>query len=125
MSTVLFNPIMRKYNKFLIKNTDQFDPEYFLSVSEEVANIKERTEHSPSPFKAEIIVSFLKDHSLENDWMKANPDLTELVTSGLLFSGCIESLFDSCRENPVFRQHLEIYLTKQFAETGLLAGKHV
>jgi hypothetical protein len=112
---------MRIYNKYLIKNTDQFDPEYFLSVNTEVARIKEKTENFPSPFKAEIIVSFLKDHALQDEWMKANPDLTELVTSGLLFDGSIESLFDSCRENPVFRQHLEIYLAKSFSEKTLLA----
>ncbi len=105
---------MRQYNKFLIKNTDQFDPEYYSSVNDEVLTINELTKHLPSPAKAEIIVSFLKDHFLKNDWLKTNSELTDLITSGSLFTGSIESLFESCRENPVFREHLEEYLIEMF-----------
>ncbi len=116
---------MKQYNKYLIKNTDQFDPEYFASIIDEVDSINERTKHLPTSFKAEIIVSFLKDHSMEKEWMKANPQLTELVTSGTLFTGSIESLFNSCRHNPVFRQHLELYITKGLAGiNGSTGQKH-
>ena len=119
MLMALLNRIMRQYNKFLISADDQFDPEKFPSVNEEILNINEGTEHLPSFFKAHIIVSFLKDHLLQNDWIKANPQLTELITSGSLFSGNTESLFESSRNNPVFRQSLEMYLTKRFSEISL------
>jgi len=112
---------MATFNKYLIKATDQFDPEYFSSINEEVMIINTKTEHLPFSFRSEIIVSFLKDHSLQEDWAKANPGLTALVTSGSLFTGNIEALFESCRNNPGYRQDLETYLLKRFAD-ALLPG---
>jgi hypothetical protein len=46
----------------------------------------------------------------------ANPGLTTLVTSGSLFTGSIEALFESCRNNLAFRQELENYLKEKFSE---------
>lgn len=107
---------MLPYNKYLIKHTDRFDPASFSSVHEEVIAINAQTGHLPVLFKPEIIVSFLKDHCLQNNWMKGNPGLTALVTSGSLFTGHIELLFESCRNNPGFRQDLESYLQEGFTE---------
>jgi len=108
---------MKQYNKYLVRATDQFDPENFLSVVDEIQLINEGTVSLPPFFKVEILISFLKDHSLENDWTKANPELTDLVTSGSLLKGNIKSLFESCRSNPAFRQDLETYLQKEFETT--------
>ena len=106
---------MKQYNKYLIRSTDQFDPVNFSSITDEIEQINEETVSLPSFFKAEILVTFLKDHSLENDWIKANPKLTDLVISGSLLKGNIESLFESCRHHPAFRQDLENYLEQRFA----------
>jgi hypothetical protein len=105
---------MKQYNKYLVRSTDQFDPVNFSSVTEEIQLINEETASLPPLFKVEILLSFLKGHSLENNWTKANPELTDLVASGSLFKGSIESLFESCRSNPAFRQDLETYLKKEF-----------
>jgi hypothetical protein len=105
---------MKQYNKYLIRSTDQFDPVNFSSVDDEIQLINKGTVSLPAFFKGDILISFLKDHSLENDWTEANPELTDLVTSGSLFKGNIESLFESSRSNEVFRQDLEIYLRKEF-----------
>ena len=99
-----------KYNKSFIGLTDQFDPSNYPAVNDEICLINERTGAVPINFKVEIIISFLKDHSLQNKWIDANPELTDLVTSQILFTGSIESLFDCCRSNPNFRQDLENYL---------------
>ena len=112
---------MRHYNKYLVKKDDRFDPESFPSVSEEVISIRKHIEHLPSFHKADIIVSFLKDHSLQDNWIKGNPQLVELITSGSLFSGSTEALFESCRENPAFRQQLEDYLAKSLSEVSTTA----
>lgn len=114
---------MRQYNQYPVRDTDHFDPEYFPAVSDEVIKINLLTEHLPALLKAGMIVSFLKDHSLQTDWVKANPELADLVTSGSLFTGTTEFLFESCRDNLPFRQQLEIYLMNRFSETGLPAGK--
>lgn len=93
---------------------DQFDPATYSSVDDEIRLINEKTHAFPPGFKAEILISFLKDHSIQNAWIDANPELTELVTSQTLFAGSIESLFDSCRDNPVFTKNLETYLKERF-----------
>lgn len=107
---------MKVYNRFLVKTTDSFDPDFFLSINEEIDSINLQTGHLPEILKPEIIVSFVKDHSLQNDWILANPELATLVTSGSLFTGSIEALFDSCRNNPSFRQDLENFLREKFSE---------
>ena len=112
----LLNFFMTSFNKYLVKTTDQFNPEYFSSINEEIASINAQTEHLPVVFKPEIIVSVLKDHSLQNEWVKANPGLATLVNSGTLFTGNIKSLFASSLNNPRYRQDLESYLMKEFAE---------
>ncbi len=61
-----------------------------------------------------MIISFLKDHSLLNEWIKANPELTKAITSGAVFTGALESLFEACRENKLFQKQLEIFLIAQF-----------
>jgi hypothetical protein len=106
---------MKPLNKYLIKTTDQFDPEYFSSINEEIAAINVQIEHLPVVFKPEIIVSYLKDHLIQNDWITANPELATLVKSGSLFKGNIQSLFVSSRNNPGYYQGLESYLMEKFA----------
>jgi hypothetical protein len=110
------NRFMKLYNRFLVKTTDRFNPELFLSINEEIASINVQTAHLSEVLKSEIIVSFVKDHSLQNDWVMANPGLTTLVTSGSLFTGSIEALFESCRNNLAFRQELENFLKEKFSE---------
>jgi hypothetical protein len=107
---------MKQYSRYLIRSTDLFDPENYSAVDEEVRAINKETETLPSLFKVEIILSYLKDHSIQNDWIIANPSLTNLVTSGSLFKGSIESLFESCRNHPAFRKDFEKYLVEQFSQ---------
>jgi hypothetical protein len=107
---------MFQYNKYLVKETDQFDPNEFSFVAEEMTVIREQTEHLPPFFKSEMIVSFLKDHSLANEWTKKNPELTELIASGALSARNIKSLFQSCKNRPFFRQQMEQYLKNAFSE---------
>ena len=107
---------MKPFNKYLVKTTDQFNPEYFSSINEEIDSINAQIGYLPVVFKSEIIVSFLKDHSVQNNWIKANPGLATLVTSGSLFTGNIKSLLASSRNNPAYRQDFESYLIKKFTE---------
>jgi hypothetical protein len=113
---------MKQYNKYLVRSTDQFDPVNFSSVIDEIQLINEETVSVPAFFKVEILMSFLKNHSLEDNWAKANPELTDLVTSGSLLKGNIASLFESCRSNPAFRQDLETYLKEEFERPYPLEG---
>ncbi|MFI5185439.1 MAG: hypothetical protein ACHQF0_01805 [Chitinophagales bacterium] len=107
---------MLQYQKYLIKDSDQFDPEFFPFVIEDMKLIREQTDHVLPTFKTEIILSFLKNHSLDKEWLMTNPELTKLINSGSLPTANIESLFDSCLNRPVFRQQMEAFLSKEFAE---------
>jgi hypothetical protein len=107
---------MKHYNKYPVSLTDQFNPINYPLVNVEISKIKKETDSFPNGFKVEIIISFLKSHSLQNDWIKANPLLTEIITSGAIFTGDIESLFDSCLGNKIFRGDLEGYLKKNLQE---------
>jgi hypothetical protein len=107
---------MLHYQKYLVKDNDQFDPEFFTFVIDDMKLIREQTDHVLPTFKTEIILSFLKNHALEKEWLKANPELTQLINSGSLPTGNIESLFDSCRNKPIFRQQMEAFFKKEFSE---------
>jgi hypothetical protein len=107
---------MFQYQKYLIKENDRFDPDFFSFVVDDMNMIKEQTEHVLPTFKSEIIVSFLKNHKLESEWSKANPELSKLITSGNLSTANIESLFDSSRHNPAFIQQMETFLKQGFAQ---------
>jgi hypothetical protein len=107
---------MFKYEKYLVKENDQFDPQHFLFVIDDMKIIKDETKHVSPILKSEIIVSFLKNQSLETEWLTANPELVKLVTSGSLSSKNIAALFESCRSKPVFRKQMEDFLKLGFAE---------
>jgi hypothetical protein len=98
------------YKKYLISNSDNFDPERYEFIADDLAVMMDQVKHVAPDFKAEIIVTFLKNHDLQHEWIAANPELVQLLTSKTLQSGKIESLFESCESNPVFAQQLETYL---------------
>ncbi|MGN6493150.1 MAG: hypothetical protein ACTHLE_14215 [Agriterribacter sp.] len=103
---------MKHYEKYLILPTDLFDPANFSFVAEELRIINEKTESVSSVFKSDIIISFLKYHSLKRHWIDQNPQLTKMMTSGILLAVGTEALFASCINNPVFRQDLENYVNE-------------
>jgi len=107
---------MFHYPKYLVKENDQFDPENFSFVMDDMQMIREQTGHVPGTSKADILISFLKDHSLQNEWLVSNPLLTGMLTAGSLSTRNIESLFDSCRDKPFFRKQMEEYLRQGFSE---------
>lgn len=101
---------MYQQKQFTVKGDETFQPVRFISVKEEIALINERTAGLPVTFKANIIITFLKDHSLLNEWIKANPLLTKAVTGGSLFTGAIEALFAASKGNVLFQKQLETFL---------------
>lgn len=101
------------FNSFIIRDNEKFTPQNYPEVVKELTGIKEGIAHLAIYFKAEIIVSFLRDHSLHTDWIAGNPLLAQLVTSGDLKTLQLEGLFESCRNNKPFLKGLEEYLQIQ------------
>jgi hypothetical protein len=96
-----------------VGNNEQFSSANFPNVALELTALNEGISHIPIYFKGEILISYLKDHSLKTDWIDANPALAKLVTSGFLKTSHIEALFESCRRNKPFLSDFEAYMNKQ------------
>lgn len=101
---------MVPYKKYLIKADDQFNPNYFTFVANDVLDILSSIAHIKPAFKPEIIYNALRGQPLKAEWITINPELAQLVAAKNLPSQNIESLFESCRNNAVFTQQLENYL---------------
>lgn len=101
------------FNTFIIHDNQRFTPQNFPNVVHELLGIKEGIAHIAIYFKAEIVISFLRDHRLQTAWIVGNPSLAKLVTSGTLQTSNLEGLFESCRNNKPFLKDLEDYLQIQ------------
>lgn len=106
---------MCSYKKYSIKDTDVFDCQDFPQIVRELEAIKDITATLPDGYKIEIIISFLKNHSIRKTWIQANQPLVDLITSGSLPISNMEVLFESCKRNPGFLHAYEAYITKQIA----------
>jgi hypothetical protein len=80
-----------------------------------LADINNGTAGVSGMYKGEIIISFLKDHSVKNDWVNANPVFAGLITSRHFDTVHLESLFESCRINSEFTTKLEEFIRKNIS----------
>jgi hypothetical protein len=101
---------MRHYSKYLVKADDEFDSFNYPQLVQDIAQINETSVNVPQTLKAEILISFTKDHSLKNEWISVNPEFAELITTGELPTGNIASLFEASAKNSFFQQQLERFL---------------
>jgi hypothetical protein len=104
---------MAGYINYSTENFEKFTDENHPKAVEELEVIIDGIGDPNGLYKAEIIVSYLKDHCLQNEWVKANPQLTKLITSGFLKTSNLESLFQSFKNNKVFNQNLEDFITRK------------
>jgi hypothetical protein len=101
---------MRHYPKYLVKAEDVFDSFNYPQLEQDLNEINEATINVPQTLKAEILISYTKNHSLKNEWITANPQFSELVTTGELPISRISSLFEASSKNSVFQKQFEKYL---------------
>ena len=106
---------MFQYRRYNIRNTDQFRPDDFPKVVSELSDINNGTSGLPVLHKGDMIISFLKDHSIKTDWLTANPALAGLITSRHFETTHLESLFESCAINNEFAEELEDYIRKNIS----------
>jgi hypothetical protein len=98
----------------LVHNSeDVFNPDKAPEMMKELSAINKGTAHIPVYFKAEIIISYLKNHSLKNEWIVANPKLADIMINGYFKTKYIESLFEYCRMNQSFTHSYENYIQQQ------------
>ena len=106
---------MFQYRRYNIRNTDQFHPDDFPKVVNELSDINNGTAGLPAAHKGEMLISFLKDRSIKSDLLNENPALAGLITSRHFETTHLESLFDSCHVNNEFARELETYIRKNIS----------
>lgn len=101
---------------FYDKGENNFDPYDYPQVEEELTLIRRETGHLPSANKAQIIISYYKDHSLKGEWVKDSPELVRMITSRHFRPRHLEALFDSSRSNSAFLGGLERHIERVFSQ---------
>lgn len=98
------------HNPYPILNTEKFHPENFPRMESEMATLIKGVAHFPFMHKADIIISYLKDHCLNTQWISINPRLSAVIASNFFSTAHIEYLFDSARKHDSFLLDFEEYI---------------
>ena len=107
------------FQKFLIRNTSQFIPSDFPQLEESLREVVAQLARKWEGPKADMILSFVKDHSLPSQEVEDYPELAKLISTGSLPLYVMESLFESSRQHPLFRKQLEHYIKEYFRTQNL------
>jgi hypothetical protein len=101
---------MLQYSKFHVKPEDNFDSFNYPQLVNDLNHINAASIDVPQKLKAEMLISFTKNHSLRNDWIAAYPKFASLITTGALPIGNITSLFEASSKNSLFQKQFELFL---------------
>ncbi len=105
---------MLMHHKYHIKADEQFNPDNCPMVTSQLIALQEELAEIPAENKVNIVVSYLKNHSISKDWINSNPKLTDKMISGSLAVSQIEAYFDSCKGNMMFLNDFENFIKMQF-----------
>lgn len=104
------------YSSYNVTDPQHFDAAEYPLVSGELKLLKQALFYIPGAHKADIFISFLKDHCIKSTWVADNPSVVRLALSGGLSTSHIERLFTSCRQNTGFLQEFEDYFKDMLSE---------
>lgn len=102
---------MNNFTQYSISDTERFDVRHYPHVASEIDGLHSALHEIKSDRKAAVIISLLKNHSIKTEWIGGNKKLTMLLTSGVLHTSHVESLFSSCKHNADFLLDLESYIS--------------
>ena len=91
---------------------DIFTPDESPEMREELLQLNGKITNMAVCFKADIVISYLKNHSIKNEWIKANPELVTFLLHGDFNSRHVEALFDFCRMKRDYRDSFESYIKR-------------
>lgn len=106
------------YNSYNVTDPQHFNAADYPLVSDELQLLSRALLNIPGPHKADIFISFLKDHCIKTAWVTDNPPVVRLALSGSHSTNHIERLFTSCRQNTCFLQEFENYFKKTLSESA-------
>ena len=98
------------YHKFLVGDTDRFDATCFAELQKGLDATARLLADEPDDPKAEMLLSFVKDHSMNSQLVLQHPRMASLISTKEVPIGVMENLFEASRKNPTFRQALELHI---------------
>lgn len=110
---------MSVYHKFLIGEADRFDPANFPQLATCLAQIVVQLNREQAGPKADMLLSFVKDHSINSQQVIDHPKVASLLSTKSLPLGTIEDLFESSRNNLLFKKGLETHIRSYFQAANL------
>lgn len=103
---------MPVHKTYTIDEKDGFDIACYPEISNELAAINRHFAEFSFPFRADIVISYLKDHSIKKKWVDEHAIFVEQLTSFARKNEQIESLFAACRTNKAFVADLEMLIRR-------------
>jgi hypothetical protein len=104
------------YSSYNLTDPQHFKVAEYPLVSGELKLLSQALFNIPGAHKADIFISFLKDHYINAAWVADSPSIVRLALSGVLSTSHIERLFTSCRQNTGFLQEFEDYFKDMLSE---------
>lgn len=105
---------MSIYQKYLVKDGDSFVPSHFPQLEASLQQVIEQLAKEPEVPKTEMVLAFVKDHSINSQQAKDHPELATRILSRSLPLQVMEELFESSSKNLLFRKELEDYIRSCF-----------
>jgi hypothetical protein len=93
--------------------TDVFNQANYADITEELVLFRQSAIALPCSYKATMLISFVKDHMIRSDLVRAYPELVSHITSRQTAVKHLERLFEACRANIAFQKDFEIYIRHQ------------
>lgn len=100
--------------KYDIDSDSIFTPSDYADITKNIADLNTETQDLSCSYKAEIIISYLKDHKIKSTWAIENPELVSFLRSAKHLA-TVELLFDSCKSYSSFSAGLENYIKQNCA----------
>lgn len=97
------------YQKLSIADSDHFIPSDFPQLQNNIQQVVEQLVTEPA-IKTEMILSFVKDHAIDSNYVNDHPKLARLISTKSLPLQLMEDLFEAGRKNPVFKKELEDHI---------------
>lgn len=101
---------MHGFTSYEIRDNDRFNPLLYPEVKDELDNLFAAVYLFTTPEKENIIISWLKQHSLHSFWLKQHSELCHIMIDGNLHTSHTEALFEACRGNLQFLHSFEEYI---------------
>lgn len=100
-------------NTYTTEISDIFNQADYADVTAELTLFKQSVAALPDSYKATMLISFVKDHMIRSDLVRAYPELVSHITSRQTPVMHLERLFEACRANISFQKDFEIYIRHQ------------